>query len=446
MVTKVQSPMIKKGNEIAVTAVGSTTPRTLEERFSDFVNVKDFEGLVDSDDWHPAIIAALDYAVSSNTKDVRLPSGEFNVRQELNLTEYNKIRLMGAGKHSTSLVFPDTTRCIVLDKNHLEGFKFGHSLQDFEVVGNATTTSHIFIANCHHMKVADINTREGSSSACFSLDVTDSVGSNFTNFSCSTNSQPMTNRVYVGIRVHKNLVSGVRATDNVFIMPIIEGTVGDGIVVDESDLSTFIGGTSENNTANGVTIINNARMNTFIGMGFENLGYYDIYDDGVSSKFLNCYSSKLFYAGPNSRFGRIDGGIWERVETNVGADHYQIDNIDIKYWTSIGSPRDGGLFDNSSTTKTGNIWDSALGISVYPSKIGAILPVTTSPFVFDNNTGVSVSLSYAGVISVAYVRRGGLNQYQTASEGNIVLNPGDGIELTFTGTPTVAFVPLSQML
>ena len=407
------------------------------------INPKKFGVKADglSDDSGPLARAV----VAANTtlkSTVKLPNGTLRCDNILDLSGLENFKMVGQGKLSSVLYFPVTGQGIVI--NQQTGFLFGTTLRDFGVQGNPSSGSLILINNAHHMDVANINLKEGSSSFCYALDVRDSVASNFTNITCSTNEQPMASRIYSGIRISSNPLSGSRATNNTFINPCIEGTIGDGIVIDKSDLNTFIGGTSENNDANGVSLTKTSRMNTFIGMGFENRGFADVYDDGDSSKFINCYSSKMFYAGPNSRFGVLDGGIWERVEIDAGADHYEVKNIDHSYWTSIGVPNAGGLFDNSPTTKVGNIFNSVTVAQEYPSKPAESVTATASPFTWDNSTGVAVEFFYKGSgITQAVIRRGGSAALNSSKEGGVTLKPGDGITISYTGETSLGYLPLN---
>ncbi|CAH9016435.1 conserved hypothetical protein [Vibrio phage 468E53-1] len=80
-----------------VTATGSTTPRTLADRFADMLSVKDFGAIGDgvTDD-----TAALQSALSAG-KPLRLPAGDYRVSSQILL--HTGSRLIGEGRDRTSI-------------------------------------------------------------------------------------------------------------------------------------------------------------------------------------------------------------------------------------------------------------------------------------------------------------------------------------------------------
>lgn len=94
MTTQVKSPMIKEGNDIPVTATGSTTARALEDRFADVVNVRDFYLDSDNGDWTRAIQAALDIGGS-----VYVPDGIYLVTDTLHI-HLHGTRFFGNSKNA----------------------------------------------------------------------------------------------------------------------------------------------------------------------------------------------------------------------------------------------------------------------------------------------------------------------------------------------------------
>ena len=85
------------GNNIQVTATGSTTARTLANRFADVVNVLDYgadpTGVNDSTD---AIQNAINQAEIANGKTVYFPAGVYIVSATINIT--NSVHLTGDGR------------------------------------------------------------------------------------------------------------------------------------------------------------------------------------------------------------------------------------------------------------------------------------------------------------------------------------------------------------
>lgn len=94
-------------SDLEVTATGTTTPRTLGDRFADVINVKDFESLVVGDDWTNAIKAALNLSEATG-KTVAFGEGEFLSREELDC----KTIMRGAGEGKTRLVFDQSSGVI----------------------------------------------------------------------------------------------------------------------------------------------------------------------------------------------------------------------------------------------------------------------------------------------------------------------------------------------
>jgi len=95
-------------NNALVTATGSTTPRTLANRFADVVNVKDFGAVGDgvTDD-----TAAIQAAINFATGIVSFPSGNYLVS---NLSITKNIQLIGQGS-GTTIIVNTTGNCITIN-------------------------------------------------------------------------------------------------------------------------------------------------------------------------------------------------------------------------------------------------------------------------------------------------------------------------------------------
>ena len=94
-------------NGSSVTATGSTTPRTLANRFADVVNVKDFGAVGDgvTDD-----TAAIQAAINAGL-NVFLPSGTYKTTSKLTITNNDQV-ITGAGR-STKIVLYKTTDAVI---------------------------------------------------------------------------------------------------------------------------------------------------------------------------------------------------------------------------------------------------------------------------------------------------------------------------------------------
>jgi hypothetical protein len=91
------------GSATAVTATGSTTARTLADRFADGVNVKDYGALGDGvTDDYAAIQAAINAVDTGLGGTVFFPKGVYIVSQPLTASSFGVI-LKGAGKSATTL-------------------------------------------------------------------------------------------------------------------------------------------------------------------------------------------------------------------------------------------------------------------------------------------------------------------------------------------------------
>jgi hypothetical protein len=91
-----------------ITATGSTTARTLDNRFSDVINVKDFGAVGNgiSNDT-AAIQAAINFANSSAKKFILIPSGTYKVNSQLET--YSNVTISGDSVGTTTLDFSSQT-------------------------------------------------------------------------------------------------------------------------------------------------------------------------------------------------------------------------------------------------------------------------------------------------------------------------------------------------
>jgi len=102
------SPTWITPNNLLVTATGSTTARTLANRFADVVNVLDFgavgNGIADDT---AAIQSAINYAQSSNIKSVYFPAGTYFVSSTINIT--SSLTVFGDGRFNTYITWNNAT-------------------------------------------------------------------------------------------------------------------------------------------------------------------------------------------------------------------------------------------------------------------------------------------------------------------------------------------------
>jgi len=321
-------------------------------------------------------------------------------------------------------------------------FSFGIELADFTVEGNAATTDLILL-RINRPTINNINLREASVSTGCALRIQGTVAGQFNNITCSTNTQLMTSRPATGIILEGDpTLSGARASANKFTNAVIEGMSIDGIQLQATDQNTFTGGTSENNGGVGIAISAGCRINTFIGMGFENFGFADVSDEGEMNQFLNCYGTKMIYHGASSKGHYVRGGYWQNVLGDIAAISPDIDDIQYNF---LGSPTPVGTFNVPSVTaKVGNnIRNVQAGTQYYHKK--AKTPITpTSGVAITNTYGIDVDIYVSGgTVSANQENRDGVAFGVLPVAGKFFQRPNDGITLTFTVAPTVFIVPRS---
>jgi hypothetical protein len=79
-----------------------------------------------------------------------------------------------------------------------------------------------------------------------------------------------------------------------------------------------------------------------------------------------------------------------------------------------------------------------------PQSDPANVPLTASPLIIGNDTQrpLDVMISNGGVIKVEFQRGTGGTKYNTGSYyGMFGLSPGDGLTITYSGTPIVTLIP-----
>jgi hypothetical protein len=122
----------------------------------------------------------------------------------------------------------------------------------------------------------------------------------------------------IGVGLGKRNV-GEQCADCTWINPIIEGTSGTGLVLDEAASNTFVGGTVEGCATltgyGGILVGANSIGNTFIDMFLEANGIggdattFHVKCTGIRTTFINIFAdSGLGYATPHSPLVWVNGG------------------------------------------------------------------------------------------------------------------------------------------
>ena len=414
--------------------------RTQHQKNADIVSLKDFAVGDGVSDEYTAIMAAYNWA-ASNGKSLFIPAGVYKFSQKLTFDK-PEVSIFGAGMKSTSLQFTGSGIAVEFNDdnpNHNQFAIFG-VIADLEIVGNPDATWLLYNNNVNHWCASRINLREASSAIGAGLVIKGPTGCHLDHIVCSSNAQPMSSRPYYGILFDADEETGGRTSCTTLIHPIIEGMTGVGVTLRGCDQLTWIGGTSENNDGNGVYLAENGqpRINKFIGVGFEaNRGFADIVDAGQMNFFENCYTSKLAYFASSSLFSELKGGYHQNITTD--GDFTTIHDLKYSFFGA------GGVFQPKENTKYWNIFNAQANSIVNLPKPGHLLILGASPFLFTNNYGfpidVMMHVDSAAVVSSVFFCEGTDPNVKVDASGGIRLEPGNSLQITYTGTPTFYWMP-----
>lgn len=327
-------------------------------------------------------------------------------------------------------------------------FAQGLDIHRITLKGSATVTELLRVqglARCHWSEVnlLEVESTDGTALSCRGL-----MLSKLDRIIVSTDFNPMTSKPRRGLRLDEGRRAGVsvgNSSNNIWTGCYFEGMpIGGDLVL--ADQNVFIGGSMESCSVYGLIVGVNSRYNSFIGVGFENLGANgDVADAGIWSQYTNCYSSQAFII--QGRGTRVSGGFFERVDVQAGSDATYVGHININHWAT-GS---GGFFDNGHGTQYGPMYDSDLAAFVYPKKDRFAVTFTTSPLIYSNTTGVYVEfLLQTGTITQVRQSNGTgvgmVDPWQRPSgHGAHLMRPGDRLEVSFSGTPTAVILPHNFM-
>ena len=385
-----------------------------------------------------AILAALAGALPNTQKSkLVFGSGIYKTSVAIDVNTPG-LMVVGEGRYNTVIKYTGAGIAVKFtNANPNNGsYAFGGSIEDICIEGNANSTSLLYIKYVNHFLARNVNLRESSATVGVGLHVLGTVLGYFENVYCSSNAQLMTNRPYVGLVVDRDPTTLARATANTFVHCVFEGMNGDGIQLINSDQSTFFGGTSENNIGNGVTISAGSRMNTFVSVAFENglpSTFADIYDNGFSNRFINCYSKKLIYIDTAAQFAKVEGGFHQSI--TVAGDFATLQ--DLKYSFFAG----GGAIATTANTSTRNLFNVNTSRITFAIKPTANVSVTASPFTYTNGSGLNESVIVSGgtVSEIVFDRGGTVVTVPVA--GMYQLAPTDKLTISYTSAPKVVRVP-----
>lgn len=419
------------GGTILVDVMGRRWKRIYSEEVNVLWFGADRNGIVDST---TSFNNCASFVSTVKKKSMYAPSGEYKLSATL-LFDFPEIEFYGDGRYLTRLKFSNpgiAVRFSAAHPNH-GSYTFGGKIRDMWISGNANTTSLLYVQP-NHFHATNINLSEASPTDGVGLHILGIVLGCFEKVYCSTNAMIMTSRPNVGILVDRDPITLGRATANSFMHCVIEGMSGDGVQLANSDQSMFIGGTSENNSGNGVTIIEGSRMNTFISTAFEHSSpttFADVFDGGFSNRFINCYSSKRIYIDTSAQFTKIEGGFHQNIAVN--GDFATVQDLKYSFFAA------GGSVSIKKDTSYRNLFNANTSALTFPMKAADTVPVGASPFTYTNGEGVDLDVVVFGgtVLGIVYFQ-GGVNPVANIGLGGTIrLAPGDAIRITHTGAPTL---------
>ncbi len=430
-----------KGAELVAFKQSGTgaVDRTVLGKVRETVSVKDFGAVGNgvADDTAAFVLAIAFIAAQSQKPALYTPAGEYKISSTLSV-DYPELKIYGDGRYNTVIKYTGNSIAVSFtNANPNNGiYAFGGEVSDLCIEGNANATSLLYVKYVNHFKARNVNLREASITSGVGLHVLGTVLGYFENIYCSTNAQLMASRPNAGIVVDRDPTTLSRATANTFVHCVVEGTIGDGIQLINSDQSMFLGGTSENNGGNGVTISAGSRMNTFISTAFENSSgttFADIYDNGFSNRFINCYSKKLIYIDTASQMSKVEGGFHQSI--TVAGDFATLQDLKYSFFAA------GGVVTTTTNTSTRNLFNVDTSAITFAKKAPSNVTVSASPFTYTNGSGVDEDVIVSGgtVTQVVFDRAGPV--VTLPINGMYRLAPQDKLTISYTVAPTVVRLP-----
>lgn len=408
------------------------------DKLAQYVSVKDFGAVGNGiDDDTQAIQDAID-----SGKPLRIPAGTYLYSSLTGLDE-NNITISGDGSNCTVLKFTGTG--IALDIGTSAGFKQGVNISGFTVEGNTNTTYIIRATAIARSMWSDINVREANKTTGVGFLFRACVLSRFDFLVCSQDRNAMTNPPSEGVQIEALAPYG-NSSNNTFINLYSEGagvypgvdSIAIGVRISGGDQNTFISGSPESCKTYGLLVGTGCRYNTFIGVGFENLdATADVADAGISSRYINCYSSQKFVIQDRSCV--VQGGYFERIQIDNTASRARVQDVTVNNWAT----GNGGFVDNGVASFYSNIYDIDAGAFVYLRGDRTNITVGASPTTWANNTGqfVEVVVQTGTLTQVRMIR--GLDSWLLSSTvpNSYLVGPNDSIEFSYSVAPLLSYVP-----
>jgi hypothetical protein len=370
-------------NLITFTQAGTgAVVRTLQAKNRDTVSVKDFGAVGDGVANDTVSLQAASTAALALGKSLHIPSGTYLYSSWTGLVG-SGITIFGDGSSNTILKYTGIGDALVLGTPAT--FSQGVNISGFTVEGNSNVNRIIVATALARCQWTDINVREAKSASGIGFVFQGCMLNRFDSLVCSTDRQAMINPPYEAFNIESLSPHG-NSANNTFTNLYAEGsgrvasTIEVGLRISGGTQNVFIGGSPESCGTWGVLIAASSGNNTFIGVGMENLDATggDCADAGVSTRYINCYSSHKFIL--QGRSCAVEGGYYERIQIDSLSYRNSVSDVVVNQWATGA----GGLFDSGIGTQTKNIYDADLSAfisEVYPRFLAY------APSVAANQTG-----------------------------------------------------------
>jgi hypothetical protein len=338
---------------VGFTQTGPGTTRTVQSKLSDSYSVADFGFLTSAS----AAANTTAFANAWNiSRQLTIPAGTYNVgalpnfailgariqgigRVVLNITGAGPGLVVDAGAPPSTTVVQD----IVID--------------NLTINCTGAATIGVFIRGITH---SQFNRLRPINFPAYAMLCNFMVSNSFYDFCHSGNEPGLVTPSVIGVGLGLRN-AGEQCSNCTWINPIIEGASGNGLVLDEATMNTFVGGTIEGNGFTtgygGILIGPNNAENTFVGMDLEANGIlgdattFHIKNAGLRTSFINVLADNTLsglvwmYGGNSAAFHggeiynlQIDAGVKNTVTyglgysgaiTNNGTDtrHIQLFNV-----------------------------------------------------------------------------------------------------------------------
>lgn len=255
--------------------------RSIQDKLRERVSVKDFGAVGDGVTNNDAAFAAACAFVAANPTRNKLvfPSGIYVYSVSPNWA-IQSARIEADGE--VRLRYSGTGNVLIFDGGAASAVFDCRFTGNFILEGTASAGHGVYVRSVHHSKIEARVAGCGSTSSglmsvwcvCTEFNVKSSGGEGWYSGAKPLHGIYLTNRG-----------AGENTSDCVFLNPIVEAVTGDGIVCDGAVQNIFLGGTSEGNTGNGITLTANSINNHFYGIDLENNGGQDISDAGKYNTF-----------------------------------------------------------------------------------------------------------------------------------------------------------------